>query len=88
MLRLLSACRGELDATVLDAMDTVLHELEMLLRAHPTLHARLYQVEGGTMVEDIGSTNGSYLNGGRLVGALPITKGDRLQIGSTVLEAQ
>jgi hypothetical protein len=53
-----------------------------------TLHARLYQVEGGTMVEDIGSTNGSYLNGGRLVGALPITKGDRLQIGSTVLEAQ
>jgi hypothetical protein len=53
-----------------------------------TVHARLYQTEDGTMVEDIGSTNGSYLNGGRLVGALPITKGDRLQIGSTVLEAQ
>lgn len=53
-----------------------------------TVHARLYQTEDGTMVEDIGSTNGSYLNGGRLVDALPITKGDRLQIGSTVLEAQ
>jgi pSer/pThr/pTyr-binding forkhead associated (FHA) protein len=53
-----------------------------------TVHARLYQTEDGTVVEDLGSTNGSYLNGGRLVGALSITKGDRLQIGSTVLEAQ
>lgn len=49
-------------------------------------HARLYTIEGNTYVEDLGSTNGSYLNGARIDGALPITTGDRLQIGSTVLE--
>jgi hypothetical protein len=52
------------------------------------LHARLFQTETGTMVEDLGSTNGSYLNGGRLEGVHQITKGDRLQIGANVLEAQ
>lgn len=52
------------------------------------LHARLFQGEGETWVEDLGSTNGSHLNGARLTGAAVIAKGDRLQIGSTVLEAQ
>jgi pSer/pThr/pTyr-binding forkhead associated (FHA) protein len=49
-------------------------------------HARLYSVGGITYVEDLGSTNGSYLNGARLGSIQPITVGDRLQIGSTVLE--
>ena len=52
------------------------------------LHARLYRTGDGVVVEDLGSTNGSYLNGGRITGAAPLTKGDRLQIGSTILEAQ
>ena len=51
-------------------------------------HAEILFENNAWFIRDIGSTNGSYLNGGRLVGALPITKGDRLQIGSTVLEAQ
>lgn len=49
-------------------------------------HARLYTIDGTTYVEDLGSTNGSYLNGARLGSVQPITVGDRLQIGSTVLE--
>ena len=40
------------------------------------------------MVEDLGSTNGTYLNGKRLTAPEHLTKGDRLQIGSTILEAQ
>jgi len=52
------------------------------------VHARLYQGDGGTWVEDLASTNGSYLNGASFGGARPIAKGDRLQIGSTILEAQ
>jgi hypothetical protein len=52
------------------------------------LHARLYQGDDGTWVEDLGSTNGSWLNGAKLVGSLPIAPGDRLQIGSTLMEAQ
>ncbi len=49
-------------------------------------HARLYSAGGITYVEDLGSTNGSYLNGARLGSVQPIVVGDRLQIGSTVLE--
>ena len=52
------------------------------------LHARLYQGDGGTWVEDLASTNGSFLNGAPLHGSHTIEKGDRLQIGSTVLEAE
>ena len=52
------------------------------------LHARLFRNGEGAWVEDLGSTNGSYLNGARLTGAQQIDKGDRLQIGSTIMEAQ
>jgi pSer/pThr/pTyr-binding forkhead associated (FHA) protein len=52
------------------------------------LHARLFRNAEGAWVEDLGSTNGSYLNGARLSAAQQIDKGDRLQIGSTILEAQ
>ena len=52
------------------------------------LHARIYRTADGLVVEDLGSTNGSYLNGGRVHGAQQIGKGDRLQIGSTIMEAQ
>jgi hypothetical protein len=50
-------------------------------------HARLYPYDGYTWVEDLNSTNGSHLNGARLTAPQPLTKGDRLQIGSTIWEA-
>ena len=34
------------------------------------------------------STNGTYVNGKRLTAPLQIVKGDRLQIGNTIFEAQ
>ena len=40
------------------------------------------------MVEDLGSTNGSFHNGNRLDGARLLHPGDRVQVGYTVLEAQ
>ncbi len=40
------------------------------------------------MVEDLGSTNGSFHNGDRLNGAHLLHPGDRIQVGYTVLEAQ
>jgi pSer/pThr/pTyr-binding forkhead associated (FHA) protein len=52
-----------------------------------TVHARLYPADDGLMVEDLGSTNGTYLNGRRLTAPQQVRKGDRVQIGSTVLEA-
>ncbi|HEX3087046.1 MAG TPA: FHA domain-containing protein [Ilumatobacteraceae bacterium] len=52
------------------------------------LHARVYRDAGSTMIEDLGSTNGTYLNGKRLTTPERITTGDRVQIGSTVFEAE
>lgn len=52
------------------------------------LHARVFRDAGSTMVEDLGSTNGTYLNGKRLTAPERLTKGDRVQIGHTVFEAE
>jgi hypothetical protein len=50
------------------------------------LHARVFQREGETYVEDLGSTNGTYVNGVRVTAPTPVRKGDSLQVGSTLLE--
>jgi pSer/pThr/pTyr-binding forkhead associated (FHA) protein len=52
------------------------------------LHARVFRQDGEAYVEDLDSTNGSFLNGNKLSLALQIRKGDRIQIGNTVLEAE
>jgi hypothetical protein len=53
-----------------------------------SLHLRIYDADGQPMVEDLGSTNGSFHNGSKLVGARLLHPGDRIQVGYTVLEAQ
>jgi pSer/pThr/pTyr-binding forkhead associated (FHA) protein len=50
------------------------------------LHARIYVREGKPFVEDLGSTNGTFLNRDRLSRTMPLHRGDKLQIGQTVLE--
>ena len=52
------------------------------------LHARVYRDAGAAMIEDLGSTNGTYVNGKRVDKAEVLTKGDRVQIGSTVFEVE
>lgn len=52
------------------------------------LHARVYEYDGQPMIEDLGSTNGTFHNGNRLHGSKLLHPGDRIQIGYTVLEAQ
>lgn len=52
------------------------------------LHARVYRDAGAAMIEDLGSTNGTYVNGKRVSKAELLTKGDRVQIGSTVFEVE
>ena len=51
------------------------------------VHARVRNDSGTIIIEDLGSTNGTYLNGTRLTNATALQRGDRIQIGSTVLEA-
>jgi pSer/pThr/pTyr-binding forkhead associated (FHA) protein len=52
-----------------------------------TVHARVYGRDGAIYVEDLGSTNGTYLNGMRLGSPAVLRPGDQLQVGNTVLEA-
>lgn len=50
------------------------------------LHARVYAAENAWMVEDLGSTNGTIVNGKQLEQTTVIRQGDQIQLGSTVLE--
>jgi pSer/pThr/pTyr-binding forkhead associated (FHA) protein len=50
------------------------------------LHARVFARDGRYLVEDLGSTNGTYLNRQKVAGPMVISRGDRLQVGNTVLE--
>jgi hypothetical protein len=52
------------------------------------VHARVYDRDGDLWIEDVGSTNGTYVNGERITKTVKLHKGDRVQIGETVLEAQ
>jgi pSer/pThr/pTyr-binding forkhead associated (FHA) protein len=50
------------------------------------LHARVFRRNGETWIEDLGSTNGTFVNAKKLASPVPLHPGDRLQVGRTVLE--
>ena len=51
------------------------------------VHARIYpKDEGQLMVEDLGSTNGTYLNRRRITAPAELQRGDQVKIGKTVME--
>jgi pSer/pThr/pTyr-binding forkhead associated (FHA) protein len=52
------------------------------------LHARVFRRDGELFIEDLGSTNGTYLNGKKVSAASVVRKGDRVQVGRTTLELQ
>jgi pSer/pThr/pTyr-binding forkhead associated (FHA) protein len=47
-------------------------------------HALLHGVDDGLGIEDLGSTNGTFVNGTRVTGIVPIAPGDRVRFGNTV----
>ncbi|MGH9442733.1 MAG: FHA domain-containing protein, partial [Thermoanaerobaculia bacterium] len=49
-------------------------------------HALVRSVAGRLEVTDLGSKNGTFLNGRRLVGTQPLAAGDRIKIGADELE--
>ena len=51
------------------------------------VHARLTERNGALWIEDLGSTNGTFVNGKQLTEAVKLRKGDRVQIGNTLIEA-
>jgi hypothetical protein len=51
-------------------------------------HARFENVDGFLSVEDLGSTNGTFVNGERIDARTPLTPGDAVRIGGTIMEAR
>jgi pSer/pThr/pTyr-binding forkhead associated (FHA) protein len=51
-------------------------------------HARLWLEAGNLVLDDLGSRNGTFLNGTRVTETRMVRAGDRIQIGYTVFEAQ
>jgi pSer/pThr/pTyr-binding forkhead associated (FHA) protein len=49
-------------------------------------HARLFGKNGAWYVEDLGSTNGTYVNEQKLAAPAMVQPGDRIRVGTTVLE--
>jgi len=48
-------------------------------------HARLIPDQGTVILEDLGSSNGTYVNGQRISGPVQLGAGDQVQIGATIL---
>jgi pSer/pThr/pTyr-binding forkhead associated (FHA) protein len=51
-------------------------------------HARISNRNGSWVIEDLGSTNGTYLNQRKVTVPTAISPGDRIRIGKTVLEVR
>lgn len=52
------------------------------------VHARIWINTGAALLEDLGSTNGTLVNGERITGVVTLRPGDRIQMGSLVVEAE
>ena len=51
-----------------------------------TVHARVFRRGDDVFVEDLGSRNGTFVNGERISTTTQIRRGDRVQFGQTVAE--
>jgi hypothetical protein len=51
-------------------------------------HARVYKSDGGWMVADLKSTNGTFLNRVKVTSPSQIAAGDQLGIGKTIVEVR
>jgi pSer/pThr/pTyr-binding forkhead associated (FHA) protein len=53
-----------------------------------SLHARVFTTDSQVLVEDLGSTNGTFVNQAKVTSPVPLARGDQLRVGNTVLEAR
>jgi pSer/pThr/pTyr-binding forkhead associated (FHA) protein len=47
------------------------------------IHARIFRRDSQVLIEDMGSTNGTRLNGRRVTSPTPVSRGDKARIGKT-----
>jgi pSer/pThr/pTyr-binding forkhead associated (FHA) protein len=74
----------------LDGSTTIGRSVECELRLDDTYvsqqHARIFDRGGNWYVEDLGSTNGTFVNEQRLVAPAMLTPGDKIRVGTTIVE--
>jgi pSer/pThr/pTyr-binding forkhead associated (FHA) protein len=51
-------------------------------------HMRLVAQDNGMVLHDLGSTNGTYVNGRRVTAPTSLRRGDTIQVGKTVMEVR
>lgn len=51
-------------------------------------HLRLNAKDGRLVLSDLGSTNGTYVNGRRVTTPIDLSRGDAVQVGKTVMEVR
>ena len=51
-------------------------------------HTQIVSTEDGWMVRDLGSTNGTFLNGAKVTQPTPLAHGDHLRLGKTRVEVK
>lgn len=51
-------------------------------------HLRFSIDDGSLLVQDLGSTNGTYVNGRRITTPVTVTRGDAVQVGKSVMEVR
>src|SRR4051812_20232237 len=53
------------------------------------VHARVYRdASGQLIVEDLGSTSGTFVNGSRIAAATPLRPGDQVRVGQTTMTVE
>ncbi|MFA9443959.1 FHA domain-containing protein [Egicoccus sp. AB-alg6-2] len=51
-------------------------------------HAQILPDDGGWSLRDLGSTNGTYLNGAKVTRPTPLADGDQVRLGKTRIEVR
>jgi pSer/pThr/pTyr-binding forkhead associated (FHA) protein len=84
--------KAEVDIGRLDAAHDILPDVDLtpdggLEGGVSRRHCKIHQRDSNYLVEDVGSANGTFLNGSRLTPYLPhvLKDGDRLQVGRVKL---
>lgn len=49
-------------------------------------HARLVFQAGEVRLQDLGSTNGTFINGERMAAPMSLQRGDQIRVGQTIME--
>jgi uncharacterized protein (TIGR02996 family) len=75
----------EFDRSEVTIGRSMLNELPLSSGSIARRHARIHVIDGELVIDDLGSTNGTYLNGQRITSPVAITSDDTILMGDLTL---